>query len=132
MGFGAYSLDLEVFTYVDTQDWSEFLGIREDVYLRFIDAVKESGTGFAFPSTTTYVGRDTGLDEEEIRQAEARVAEWREKGELPFPSFSESFRQQEENTLPWPPPGSPNAAKSLNRLSATAGQWGGQLSYPLC
>jgi MscS family membrane protein len=111
VGFGAYSLDLEVFAYVDTEDWSELLSIREDIYLRFIDAVKESGTGFAFPSTTTYVGRDTGLDDEEARQAEARVAEWREKGELPFPGFSESFRQEEENTLPWPPPGSPDARK---------------------
>jgi MscS family membrane protein len=112
VGFGAYSLDLEVFAYVDTDEWSEFLGIREDLYLRFIDAVNESGTGFAFPSTTTYVGRDTGLDEEEVRRAEARVAEWREKGELPFPGFSESFRQEEENTLPWPPPGSPDARNS--------------------
>lgn len=43
------------------------------------------------------------------RQAEARVAEWREKGELPFPVFSESFRQQEENTLPCPPAGSSDA-----------------------
>ncbi|MDH3685694.1 MAG: mechanosensitive ion channel family protein, partial [Myxococcales bacterium] len=109
VGFGAYSLDLEVFAYVDTDEWSEFLGIREDLYLRFIDAVTESGTGFAFPSTTTYVGRDTGLDEQEVRRAEARVAEWREKGELPFPGFSESFRQEEENTLSWPPPGSPDA-----------------------
>jgi MscS family membrane protein len=109
VGFGAYSLDLEVFAYVDTEDWNEFLGIREDVYMRFMQAVKESGTGFAFPSTTTYVGRDTGLDDEEVRQAEARVAEWRETGELPFPAFSESFRQREENTLPWPPTGSPDA-----------------------
>ena len=112
VGFGAYSLDLEVFAYVDTEDWSEFLGIREDIFLRFIDAVTESGTGFAFPSTTTYVGRDSGLPEEEARRAEARVAEWREKGELPFPAFSESFRSEEENTLPWPPTGSPDAPKS--------------------
>jgi MscS family membrane protein len=112
VGFGAYSLDLEVFAYVDTEEWSEFLGIREDLYLRFIDAVKEAGTGFAFPSTTTYLGRDTGLAEDEARRAEARVAEWREKCELPFPSFSESFRQEEENTLPWPPPGSPDTRKS--------------------
>ena len=37
VGFGAYSLDLEVFAYVDTSDWSEFLEIREDIYLHFMD-----------------------------------------------------------------------------------------------
>jgi MscS family membrane protein len=109
VGFGAYSLDMEVFAYVDTSDWNEFLGIREDLYLRFMDAVKGAGTGFAFPSSTTYVGRDDGPNAEEARRAEARVAEWREKGELPFPHFPDAFRRDRENSLDWPPPGSPEA-----------------------
>ena len=109
LGFGAYSLDLEVFAYVDTADWSEFLGIREDVYLRFMDAIKEAGTGFAFPSSTTYVGRDDGLNAEDTQRAEARVAEWREKGELPFPQFPDGFRREMWNTFDWPPEGSPEA-----------------------
>jgi MscS family membrane protein len=107
VGFGAYSLDLEVFAYVDTADWSEFLSIREDLYLRFMDAVAEAGTGFAFPSSTTYVGRDEGLDEERTRTAEEEVARWRERGELPFPQFPESRVEAVENTLDWPPEGSP-------------------------
>jgi MscS family membrane protein len=111
VGFGRHSLDLEVFAYANTDDWGEFLGIREDIYLRFMDAVKEAGTGFAFPSTTTYVGRDDGLGAEETRRAEARVAEWREKGELPFPHFPEDFREEKWNTGDWPPPGSPQCPK---------------------
>ena len=107
VGFGAYSLDMEVFAYVDTSDWSEFLGIREDLYLRFMDAVKEAGTSFAFPSSTTYVGRDGGLSEEQVARAEERVAKWREKGELPFPNLSEDARREVWNTLDWPPHGSP-------------------------
>ncbi len=111
VGFGAYSLDLEVFAYVDTPDWSEFLAIREDIFLQFMRVVAEAGTGFAFPSSTTYVGRDEGLSEEEQRAAEQRVAAWREKGELPFPAFPEEFRRKKENTGAWPPPGSPGAAE---------------------
>lgn len=107
VGFGAYSLDLEVFAYVNTADWSEFLEIREDIYLHFMDAVKQAGSGFAFPSSTTYLGRDEGLDEEEKSRAEAQVAAWREKGTLPFPHFPSGVRDQVENTLAWPPPGSP-------------------------
>jgi MscS family membrane protein len=109
VGFGAYSLDIEVFGYIDTADHTEFLGIREDLYLHFMDAVKEAGTGFAFPSSTTYLGRDDGLDEEEVRKAEARVAEWREKRELPFPNFSDNVHRESWNTLDWPPTGSPEA-----------------------
>jgi len=111
VAFGAYSLDLEVFAYVNTADWNELLAIREDIYLLFMAAVSEAGTGFAFPSTTTYVGRDDGLDEEASRLAEARVKQWRETGELPFPAFSRERRSEVENTLVWPPPGSPDARK---------------------
>jgi MscS family membrane protein len=107
VGYGAYSLDMEVFAYIDTPDWNEFLQIREDIYLLFMDAVKESGTGFAFPSSTMYLGRDGGLNQDEVSQAEARVAEWREKGMLPFPHFPQSMHDQLNNTLNWPPPGSP-------------------------
>jgi MscS family membrane protein len=106
VGFGAYSLDLEVFAYVDTSDWSEFLAIREDLYLRFIDAIHEAGTSFAFPSSVTYVGRDSGWNEQEAKQAEERVAAWREKGELPFPDFPDEARQRVRNNLDWPPSGS--------------------------
>ena len=106
VGFGASSLDLEVFAYADTSDWNEFLSIREDVYLHFMDAVKEAGTGFAFPSTTTYVTRDDGLAQDEIDAAERRVALWREEGALPFPGFSDAFTQETRDTLPWPPRGS--------------------------
>ncbi len=113
VGFGAYSLDLEVFAYANTGDWSEFLQIREDIYLRFMEAVAEAGTGFAFPSNTTYVGRDDGLDDKASREAEAQVAKWREEGDLPFPHFSDRFRREVENSLEWPPPGSPGAPRSL-------------------
>jgi hypothetical protein len=39
------------------------------------------------------------------------IAEWREKGELPFPQFPEEFRREVWNTLQWPPPGSPDAPR---------------------
>ena len=70
VGFGAYSLDLEVFAYVTTADYGEFLELREGIYLQMMDAIEEAGTSFAFPSQTLYLGRDSGLDEERARRAE--------------------------------------------------------------
>ena len=111
VGYGASSFDLEVFAYVDTSDWSEFLVSREDIYLLFYDAIKEAGTSVAFPSSTTYVGRDDGLNAEQQQQAEERVAAWRDKGELPFPNFPDELRRDVENSLHWPPPGSPGVSR---------------------
>ena len=112
VGFGAYSLDLEIFAYASTNDWNEFLKIREDIYLRTMDIVAASGTGFAFPSQTLYFGRDGGLDGNRSREAVSRVHAWREAGELPFPDFDENTVAAIDGTLDYPPHGSATAAAS--------------------
>lgn len=106
VGFAASSLDLEVFAYVDTRDFNEFLAVQEDLMLRFMDVVAASGTGFAFPSQTLYLGRDEGLDEERSRAAEARVAEWRRSGVLQLPHFSRREIDELHGGLEYPPEGS--------------------------
>jgi MscS family membrane protein len=102
IGFGDYSLDLEIFAYVRTTDFGEFLAIQEDILLRIMDIVAESGTGFAFPSSTTYLGRDGGLDADRSRAAEARVREWRERGELPLPEFPSEAIEAVRGTIAYP------------------------------
>jgi MscS family membrane protein len=107
-GFGAYSLDIALFAFIRTRDWLTYRAIREDINLRIIDIVNEAGTGFAFPSQTAYLSRDTGLDSERSREAEMRVQSWRSEGRLPFPEFDESAREAQEDILDYPPKGSPN------------------------
>jgi MscS family membrane protein len=106
-GFGAYSLDLEIFAYVRTTDYGEFLAIQEDINLRIMDIVAASGTGFAFPSQTTYFARDTGLDATRQGAAEADVRAWRERGELFMPEFPPERIAALRETLDYPPNGSP-------------------------
>jgi MscS family membrane protein len=71
-----------------------------------MDIVDEAGTGFAFPSSTTYVARDEGIDGDKGRRAEARVAEWRAKGALYLPGFPDDAIRELDASLPWPPEGS--------------------------
>jgi hypothetical protein len=83
---GESSLDLEIFAYVPTADYDEFLAVREDIYLRIMDIVAQSGTSLAFPSQTTYTASDSGIDEAKRAAAEARVREWREAGRCTCPT----------------------------------------------
>ncbi len=53
--FGAYSLDIEIFCYVMTSDYAEFLRIQEELLLKVMDIVKRHDSDFAFPSQTLYV-----------------------------------------------------------------------------
>jgi MscS family membrane protein len=79
---GASSLDLEILAYVLTDDYARFLEVQEDLLLRIMDVVEAGGTGMAFPSSTTYVARDRGLDREKSQAAAAAVKRWRAEEDL--------------------------------------------------
>ena len=52
------SLTIEVFSYVLTRDFNEYAAVREDLLLRMMDIVEESGSGLATPSQTLYLAKD--------------------------------------------------------------------------
>jgi len=85
--FGTSSLDIEIFSYVRAEDYGGFLEIKEDLMLNIMEIVDESGSGFAFPSQTLYMTKDTGISEEKKFDAEACVQKWREEGNLPLQDF---------------------------------------------
>lgn len=100
------SLNLEVFAYVQTPEYTEFLAVQEDLLLHILDIVEAAGSGLAFPSQTLYLGKDGGLDADKARAAVAKVAEWRQKKSVPFPDFPPEEIAAMDNTLPYPPPDS--------------------------
>ena len=106
------SLDLEIFAYVPTADYDEFLAVREDIYLRIMDIVAQSGTSLAFPSQTTYTASDRGIDEAKRAAAEASVREWREAGTLYMPDFPAETVSALDGTIRYPPSGSATAKAS--------------------
>ena len=118
--YGASSLDIGVRVYALTQEWNEFHAIREDILLRMKDIVEESGTGFAFPSQTLYMGRDDGLDSKRTEAAVKKVQSWRKRGELPFPRMSIDQIDQLEATLDYPPRGSVEIGLPEEEVSETA------------
>jgi MscS family membrane protein len=81
IGLAAYSLDVEIFAYVYAWDYASFLEIQEELLLSCMEVVEKSGTGFAFPSQTLYLGRDGGLDAERAQQAQAEIRRQRENAQ---------------------------------------------------
>jgi MscS family membrane protein len=79
IGLSASSLDVEIFAYVIAWDYNGFLEVQEELLLKCMEIVEAVGTGFAFPSQTFYLRRDTGLDENRTRAAEEAVRQRREK-----------------------------------------------------
>ncbi|MDQ0506265.1 mechanosensitive ion channel family protein [Xanthobacter agilis] len=61
-GFGDSALTVEIRAHVLTSDFAEFLVIQERLLMDIMRVVHAAGTGFAFPSRTAYLARDTGID----------------------------------------------------------------------
>jgi MscS family membrane protein len=72
VAIGPYSLGVEMAAYILTRDLLTFLEIQEDLYLRIIKIVSESGTGLALPSQTLYMAGKPADDAGTPAQAPAR------------------------------------------------------------
>jgi MscS family membrane protein len=97
-------LSLEIFSYIITRDQAEFSAICEDVWLRMMEIVGNSGSGFAGPSQTVHFSRDSGLDKEKAVAAEQQVQQWRDQHQLPFPDFAPADKSAFRGSIVYPPP----------------------------
>ncbi|HTU40773.1 MAG TPA: mechanosensitive ion channel domain-containing protein [Candidatus Aquilonibacter sp.] len=52
------SINVELFCYVLTRDFNEFMQVREELLLRIMNFVEDSGTALASPSQTLYLSGD--------------------------------------------------------------------------
>ena len=93
---------VEVFCYILTQDFNEFAAVREDLLLRMMDLVEQSGTDLARPSQTLYVGRDSGVQKEKADKAVQKIAELRDGKQLPFPDFSAEHISSLRGSIDYP------------------------------
>lgn len=84
-GLGGSALEILLFAYISTKKWADFLAVQEDILFRVADIVEKGGSGFAFPSTTAYIAKDKGIDEEKGAEAERNVDLWRKDDFFPFP-----------------------------------------------
>jgi len=105
---GVDSIDLEVFAYINTTMFDEFLEIQEDLLLHMMDLVEKSGTSFAFPSQTVYLTRDRGRSNEKSEKAEGEVHKWKNENNLQLPRFDPEQIEKLRNSINYPPEGSVN------------------------
>jgi MscS family membrane protein len=98
------SLTVEILSYILTRDFNEFAAVREDLLLRIMDIMEDSGGGLALPSQTLYLGRDSGIEKEKADQAVKKIGELRDGKQLPFPDFHEEDISSLKGSIEYPPP----------------------------
>jgi len=98
------ALSVEVVTYILTRDFNEFAAVREDVLLRMMDIMEDSGGGLALPSQTLYLSRDAGVEKEKADTAVKKIAQLRDGKQLPFPDFHEEDISSFKGSIEYPQP----------------------------
>lgn len=94
----------EAFCYILTRDFNEYAAVREDLLLRVMDIVEDSGSSLAQPAQTLYLGRDPGLVKEKTDAAVKKIAELRDNNQLPFPDFHQDDISSFKGTIEYPQP----------------------------
>jgi len=56
--FNASSLDIFVYCFTKTTDWTRHLAVKQDVNLRVMELVEELGMGIAFPTRTVHLVKE--------------------------------------------------------------------------
>lgn len=97
------SFSVEVFSYVLTRDYNEYAAVREDLLLRMMDVMEDSGGSLAMPSQTLYLSRDTGIEKQKADDAARKVAAMREGQKLPFPDFHQEDISSFKGSIEYPP-----------------------------
>ncbi len=98
------SLSVEVFAYILTREFNEFAAIREDLLLRIMDVMENSGGGLALPSQTLYLSRDAGLEKEKSEKAVKTIADLKDGKKLPFPDFHADDISSFKGSIDYPQP----------------------------
>lgn len=71
---GAFSLDVDVFAYVSAKDWNHFLEIQEELLLRIMETVQQTGAEIAFPSQTMYLATDSAENADRSNRKDRRFS----------------------------------------------------------
>ena len=93
---------LETYCYILTRDFNEFAAVREDLLLRMMDIVEDSGSALAQPSQTLYLGRESGLEKDKADAAAKKIADLRDKNQLPFPDHHKNEISSFKGSIEYP------------------------------
>jgi len=103
-----YAFVLRLDCRFNTTSYQSYLAIAEDLYLRIIDAVRDSGAEFALPTQRVTMEEPLLSDDARRDEIEALVDQWREQNILPYPDWSEEYIDEIKDTLEYPPAGTPD------------------------
>ncbi len=93
VGYGAYSLNVDVMVWVQSPTFDLFSGVREELLMEMGRIVERAGARFAFPSQTLYQTTVDPADPRLAEQARAEVEKRAQAGVLCVPEITPAAKE---------------------------------------
>src|SRR5467141_576468 len=77
---GENAIEVEIYAYILTREYREFLGVQEELILQAMDVLENSGATVALPTQTTMVTRDAWIDPQKAAAAQKAMEKSRDPG----------------------------------------------------
>jgi MscS family membrane protein len=77
---GENAIEVEVYGYILSREYGEFLAVQEDLILQLMDTLEKTGGAVALPSQTTVVTQDAWVDPQKAAAAHRAVEKSRDPG----------------------------------------------------
>lgn len=105
-GITADALKVEITAYIEAINFDTSQEVQEDLLLRMMDIIENSGTSLAYPSQTLYMARDVSPSSEKSAEVSDTVKKWKENNELQLPKFDPKRVEELKDTIKYPDEGS--------------------------
>jgi MscS family membrane protein len=105
-GITTDALKVEVTAYIEAYTFEISQEVQEDILLRMMDIIENSGTSLAYPSQTLYMARDNRISEEKTVEVTETVKKWKENNELQIPKFDPKRVAELKDSIHYPGEGS--------------------------
>jgi len=77
---GENAIEVEIYAYILTREYREFLAVQEELILQAMDVLENSGAAVALPTQTTMVTRDSWIDPQKAAAAQKAMEKSRDPG----------------------------------------------------
>ncbi len=95
--FVQLGLEIEIFIYIRSTEWNEYLAVVEDLNLRIMQLLLDCGTGLAF--AVTAMPADAPIDRDRQLAMEREFQELVSKGGVPLPLYPQTWIEPRSDTI---------------------------------
>lgn len=105
-GITTDALKVEITAYIEAVNVETSQEVQEDLLLRMLDIIDNSGTSLAYPSQTLYMSRNISPLNEKAAEVSEIVKKWKENNELQLPKFDPKRVEELKGSIKYPEEGS--------------------------